>query len=391
MSTEQVNAMNILYTEASLGISGQELQALSQIEALIQAGHQVILACRKNSRIACEAASLGIRATYVPFTNSLHIPSVITLRRLIVAFRPDIVICHSDLDSNITALTRAFLRGPDRYFCIIRQKTYLPQKIEMFPLNHMCDVVVVPTTEMQSRLIHEKCIQPVVVVPPGIDFSVLRRQAEMALPVHVEAWLNNRPPAPVIVQVAMICPDKGHHFLLNVLHSLRQKGLRFYWLIAGSGCRKDEERLQAEIKYLDMEDCVLMCGPLLPVAPVYRIASLLVMPSRNETFGRVIMEAAACGVPVMASRVGGIPVVMQNGRNGTLLPPEDKIAWMSALEKFFLTPEYAQELTLRAGDDIESRYSIDSTVRELMNLGKRCQYIQWGRGERITPNNTDCN
>ncbi|HHZ6063243.1 TPA: glycosyltransferase, partial [Escherichia coli] len=112
MSTEQVNAMNILYTEASLGISGQELQALSQIEALIQAGHQVILACRKNSRIACEAASLGIRATYVPFTNSLHIPSVITLRRLIVAFRPDIVICHSDLDSNITALTRAFLRGP---------------------------------------------------------------------------------------------------------------------------------------------------------------------------------------------------------------------------------------------------------------------------------------
>ncbi len=116
MWTEQVNAMNILYTEASLGISGQELQALSQIEALIQAGHQVILACRKNSRIACEAASLGIRTTYVPFTNSLHIPSVITLRRLIVAFRPDNCDLpqrsgqqHYRADSSIPARTRQIL------------------------------------------------------------------------------------------------------------------------------------------------------------------------------------------------------------------------------------------------------------------------------------------
>ena len=378
MRTEHVNAMNIIYTASSLGISGQELQALAQMRALINAGHQVILACRKNSRIAREAARYDIRMTYIPFTNSLHLPSIIALRRLIVAFRPDIVVCHGDQDNTIAGLTRASLRGRVRNFCIIRQKSYLPRKIKMFSLNHMCDVVVVPSWEMRSRLIYEKCMQPVNIIPHGINFSVLRHQAEMALPVHVDAWLHSKPLAPIIIQVAMIRPGKGYSFLLNVLYRLKQKGLRFYWLIVGSGCRIDEERLQAKIKYLDMEDCVLMCGSLSPVAPLYRISSLLVMPSKTEIPGNAIIEAAACGVPVIASKAEGIPVVMQTGRNSIQLPPEAREAWMNALEKFLMTPECARKFALQGSDDIESHYSIDSTVRELMKQGKRYRYIRWG-------------
>ncbi|HDQ7021222.1 TPA: glycosyltransferase family 4 protein [Escherichia coli] len=370
--------MHILYTESSPNIGGQELQAVAQMKALIQAGHQVALACRENSRIAQEAAGYGIRTVYVPFRNSLHLPSVIMLRRLIVTFRPDIVVCHSGHDSNITGLTRFILHGRVKRFCIIRQKTYLTRKMKMFSLNHMCDVVVVPSWDMRSRLILENCLQSVFVVPPGMDFSVLRRQAGMALPAHIDNWLKSRVPAPVIIQVAMIRPEKGHHFMLHVLHRLKQEGQCFYWLIAGSGNREAEEQLQAEIRRLGMEDCVLMCGVLSPVAPVYQVASLMVMPSCNESFGMAIVEAAACGVPVVASRVGGIPLVMQNGRNGTLLPPDDKEAWVNALKTFFSAPEVAQRTAVQARNDMESRYSIDSTVRELVKLGIRYRCIRWG-------------
>ncbi|HAX5157420.1 TPA: glycosyltransferase family 4 protein [Escherichia coli] len=373
--------MNILYTESSPNIGGQELQAVAQMCAMRRLGHTVMLACREHSRISAEAHRYGIPVVHIPFRNSLHPPSVLALRRLIVTFRPEMVVCHSGHDSNITGITRRILSGDSSRFVIIRQKTYMTQNMKMFSLNHMCDVVVVPSEKMRSRLIHEMCRQPVAVVPPGMDFTELRKLADEALPEHIDVWLKKRTPAPVIVQVGMIRPEKGHDFMLEVLHRLKQQGMRFYWLIVGGGHREEEARLKANINYLGMDDCVLMCGLLSPVAPVYRRASLMVMPSRNEAFGMVLVEAAVCGVPVMASRVGGIPSVISHGYNGTLLPPDDRCAWENALTSFMDAPECAQPMALRGQEEMETRYSIDSTVRKLMTLGRCYRYVRRG----VTP------
>lgn len=371
--------MNILYTESSPNIGGQELQAIAQMCAMRRLGHQVVLACREHSRISAEAHRYGIPVVHIPFRNSLHPSSVLALRRLIVTFRPEMVVCHSGHDSNIVGITRRILFGGTSRFVIIRQKTYMTQNMNMFSLNHMSDVVMVPSEEMRSCLIHKMCRQSVVVVPPGMDLVGLRKQANEALPEHIDVWLKKRTPAPVIVQVSMIRPEKGHDFMLEVLHCLKQRGVRFYWLIVGGGCRKEEARLKAKIDYLGMNDCVLMCGLLSPVAPVYRRASLMVMPSRNEAFGMAIVEATVCGVPVMASRVGGIPSVIHHGYNGTLLPPDDRAAWENALTSFLDEPECAQAMMVQRGqEEIDVRYSIDRTVRELITLGRRYRYARWG-------------
>ncbi len=371
--------MNILYTESSPNIGGQELQAIAQMCAMRLLGHTVMLACREHSRISAEARRYGIPVVHIPFRNSLHPPSVLALRRLIVTFRPGMVVCHSGHDSNIAGITRRTLHGSPSYFVIIRQKTYMTRNMNMFSLNNLCDVVVVPSEEMRSCLIHEKCRQSVVVVPPGMNFTELQRQAGEPLPEHIDDWLKKRTPAPVIVQVSMIRPEKGHDFMLELLHCLKQRGVRFYWLIVGSGCREEEARLKAKIDYLGMNDCVLMCGLLSPVAPVYRRASLMVMPSRNEAFGMAIAEATVCGVPVIASRVGGIPSVIHHGYNGTLLPPDDRAAWENALISFLDAPECAQAMMVQRGqEEIAARYSIDRTVRELITLGRRYRYACWG-------------
>lgn len=345
------------------------MQAVAQMCALQRLGHQVMLACREHSRISAEARRYGIPVVHIPFRNSLHPPSVLAFRRLIVIFRPEMVVCHSDHDSNIAGITRRILSGGLSRFVIIRQKTYMTQNMKMFSLNHMCDVVVVPSEEMRSRLIHEMCRQSVVVVPPGMDFAELRKQSHEPLPEHIDVWLKKRTPAPVIVQVGMIRPEKGHDFMLEVLHRLKQQGMRFYWLIVGGGGREEEARLKAKIDYLGMNDCVLMCGLLSPVAPVYRRASLMVMPSRNEAFCMAIVEATVCGVPVMGSRVGGISSVIHHGYNGTLLPPDDRAAWGNALTSFLEAPECAQAMVLRGQEEVDARYSIGSTVRKLMALG----------------------
>ena len=75
--------MKILFTESSPDIGGQELQALAQMTALQKQGHSVLLACREKSKIAHEARTIGHDVTFIPFRNSLLLPSIIRLRQVI--------------------------------------------------------------------------------------------------------------------------------------------------------------------------------------------------------------------------------------------------------------------------------------------------------------------
>ncbi|EFC7945891.1 putative hexosyltransferase CapU, partial [Escherichia coli] len=225
--------MNILFTESSPNIGGQELQAVAQMKALKKMGHSVLLVCRENSKIAFEASKFGIDITFALFRNSLHIPTVWRLLGIVHSFQPDAIVCHSGHDSNIVGLVRFFTwKHP---FRIIRQKTYLTRKTKFFSINHFCDEVIVPGTNMKTHLEQEGCRTRVTVVPPGFDFQELYVDSRNSLPPSVLSWLASRRGCPVIAQVGMLRPEKGHKFMLNLLFHLKMNGRQFCWLIVGSG------------------------------------------------------------------------------------------------------------------------------------------------------------
>lgn len=358
--------MNILFTESSPNIGGQELQALAQMDALRRKGHCVLLACRDKSKIASEARRRKIEVIFVPFRNSLHIPSILKLFRIMRDFRPHLVICHSGHDSNIVGLTRLFIWRVR--FRIIRQKTYLTRKTKSFSLNYFCDEVIVPGTSMRKHLIQEGVRTRITIVPPGFYFQKLREDSRVPLPLHVQTWLASGRDEPVIVQVGMLRPEKGHEFMLKLLSSLKQEGREFRWLIVGGGCPESEARLQSQVDNLGMHNNVLIAGNVFPASPVYQIASLLVMPSENESFGMVLAEASAFSVPVLASQVGGIPDVIQHNRTGTLLPVGDASAWIHALNDFFNYPERFYQMACQARVDVENRFDINRTVLKILAL-----------------------
>ncbi|EMB8957439.1 putative hexosyltransferase CapU, partial [Escherichia coli] len=179
--------MNILFTESSPNIGGQELQAVAQMKALKKMGHSVLLVCRENSKIAFEASKLGIDITFALFRNSLHIPTAWRLLGIVHGFQPNAIVCHSGHDSNIVGLVRLFTRKHP--FRIIRQKTYLTRKTKVFSINHFCDEVIVPGTSMKTHLEQEGCRTRVTVVPPGFDFQKLYVDSRNSLPPNVLSWL----------------------------------------------------------------------------------------------------------------------------------------------------------------------------------------------------------
>lgn len=365
--------MKILYTESSPNIGGQEIQAIAQLVAFRKNGHQVYLACREDSRIATEAKKQSINIINIPFRNSLHLPSFLKLASFIMMFSPDLVVCHSGHDSNIVGLVRFFLKGCNIRFYIIRQKTYLTNKIKVFSLNFLCDTVIVPSFSMQKSLLEAGCKTSIHVVPPGFDFISLLNEQKFPLPEHVKQWMTGRESYPVIVQAGMLRPEKGHRFMLSILSQMKREGYHFSWLIAGEGTDEETEKLRSAILYEEMEDCVLMCGTLSPLTPLWSIASLMVMPSSNESFGMSIVEGGFCGVPVIASNVGGIPTIIKNGYNGILLPVGDRDKWLDALYLFFNNSDKFNQYSSNARIDMEIRFDINKTIKSILSCHESIQ------------------
>ncbi|MDS1718059.1 glycosyltransferase, partial [Escherichia coli] len=127
--------------------------------------------------------------------------------------------------------------------------------------------------------------------------------------------------------------------------------------------------LRRKIHSLGMEECVLICGYLSPVYPLYKVASLMVMPSIWESFGMAAVEAAACGVPVMASNAGGLSSIIHHERTGILLPPDDRQAWLEALSASLSAPARFAEMAAMARRDVMRRFSMESTIDGLLSLG----------------------
>jgi hypothetical protein len=95
MATPQIPCRKVIFfTESSINIGGQELQALQQMQALNRLSYQTILLCKPHSAILLRAQSVGLECIAVNFRNALHLPSIIKVVKLIFQFRPIAFLSH---------------------------------------------------------------------------------------------------------------------------------------------------------------------------------------------------------------------------------------------------------------------------------------------------------
>ena len=193
------------------------------------------------------------------------------------------------------------------------------------------------------------------VIPCGVDTARLRPNGERASP-------------PWIVCVARLAPVKNHGLLLEACAALRARGLEFRCLLVGEG--RTREELQAARARLGLEAEVDLVGAATQrrVVSLWRRAAVAALSSSSEGMPVSLMEAAACGVPAVATSVGGVPELVEDGVTGLLVPPGDAAALAAALERLLRDPALAARLGAAARRKVEERFSLVGQVDQLLSL-----------------------
>ncbi|HSG79321.1 MAG TPA: glycosyltransferase [Acidimicrobiia bacterium] len=206
------------------------------------------------------------------------------------------------------------------------------------------------------------------VSPPGVDHDRFgpgdRRAARARLGIG---------PEPIILFAGRIQPLKALDVSLAAFEMLAHDlpSLRLVVVGGPSGPQGDAEitRTQALARHMGVGDRLEIRGPLPhdDLSDAYRAANVLHVPSRSESFGLVAVEAQACGLPVVASRVGGLPYVVADDRSGLLVSGWDPADHAVALHRVLTEPETARRLG-RGALERSERFSWSATADRLLEL-----------------------
>jgi colanic acid/amylovoran biosynthesis glycosyltransferase len=173
---------------------------------------------------------------------------------------------------------------------------------------------------------------------------------------------------PEILCVGRLSPEKGHLVLLEAFGKLKERGIPAKLSIVGDGPMKDA--LAERTEELGLRDIVAFTGPLEPaeVARRYRSCYLTVLASFSEGVPVALMESLAHARPVVATNVGGVCELVDDGVNGLVVPPGDPEDLAIALAKLLSEPALADEMGRRGAEKVRTAFNEERSAAELKSL-----------------------
>lgn len=167
--------------------------------------------------------------------------------------------------------------------------------------------------------------------------------------------------SPVAGAVARLELQKGLIYFIQAMPTILQHVPDAHFIISGDGPLR--EVLRAETEQLGVSARVHFTEWVSKVGPVLSVLNILVTPSLWEAFGIVNLEAMACGVPVVGSRVDGIPEVIRDGETGLLVPPADPAGLAQAIIDLLRDQERAHQMGECGREWVARQFSVSATIK----------------------------
>ena len=359
--------MNILQVIPTFGMGGAETMCAGLCRQLRAMGHTVTAVSLSGDKTSLtrllEESDVPVR--YLNKSLGMDLGCVGRLKKVIVETNPQVIHTH------LHALKYAALAFPKVPIVHTvhnqadKEAVFLDQQIAKRLFQSRKAVPVALTKEIRQSIARLYRLEEaeIPLVTNGIDLSRCQAKSEYTLHYPIE-----------IVHVGRFFPQKNHSCILSALALLKKRGISVRLHCCGDGPLLEETKERS--KALGLENQIVFEGIVEDVYPKLSQADLFILPSSWEGMPMSIIEAMGSGLPVVASRVGGIPDMVADGESGLLIDPTP-MALADAIERLVKDEALRQRLGTQAMETAQ-RFSLSAMAQGYFNL-----YETLLQGERL--------
>jgi len=363
---KQDSKKKILFVHGITEIGGAERELLGVLENLPRYGYYPVVACPGDGPLVEKLLRRGIprkEAMFVPWRKLwgyLQRPAAIRGLRQVIEVEQPSLLHVNDIWWVPQALRAATGRGIS-IAAHVRQEIE-PSKVSRYELERVDLVIAI--SEQVRRSLQMGGVRPdrVRVVYSGIDCSTLSpddcgqdERSRLGLPAQ----------ALVLGTVANLFARKGYEVMLRALPMILKSSPGIHYLIVGSGDAAYEARLRAMVKDLRLERRVHFAGFQDSVYPCLAAMDVYVHPALLEGFGIAVLEAMAMRKPVVATRTGGIPEIVQEGKTGILVPPGEPNKLAQAIVDLLQDSTRRVAMGRSARNRVETMFTVEAMMDKL--------------------------
>ncbi|MDV3243084.1 MAG: glycosyltransferase [Methylocaldum sp.] len=360
----------------SLGMGGAERMLFNYLQHLDRNRYEprvCVFRVRDGNPIAAEIERLGVPVDLLPASGIRDFMNVVSLVRYLrrhgidlVHTQLETVTVHGGIAAKIVGLPTVHTLHTFAY-PEATSKEIRRSEVAWFALRNFHDKIIAVSAAVGDYAVAKGRVPPerISVLYNGIDTSSFRRRNE-ADRAAVRKTFGIPADAALVVTVAVLRREKGIQFLIEAWPDILEAVPNAYYLIVGAG--PFESQLKSLATTYNLTDRVLFAGARNDIPEILGGSDLFVLPTLDDVLPTVLAEAMASGLPIVASRVGGVPEMVEPGKNGLLVAPADQTQLAEACVRLLRTPDEALRLAQGGQDVAEARFNVRNQVRKLENI-----------------------
>jgi glycosyltransferase involved in cell wall biosynthesis len=369
----------ILYL-STLGEQGGAQKYMVDLASVFKKRYRIALASGGAAHNYLRQQSLALKVDYYhlsrlkrqirPFNDLLAFYQIFRLCR---RYRPDIVHLNSSKAGSLGAVA-AKLAGVKKIIytvhgLVLNEHLNRLQKIfywlaEKISAGFKQKFICVSQADRQSLIRHKITRRnKITVIHNGIDAKTLNflNRADARLKLGLLADQTQHEQNLLIGSIANLYPTKGLIYFVKAAHLVRQQYPRVRFIVIGEGPR--EKTLRQLIHILKLENNFFLIGGLPQAANYLKAFDIFVLPSIKEGLPYTLLEAAAAGLPVIATQVGGVPEIIQSNYNGLLVKPADASRLAAAISKLVTDKKLRAGLANAQSETIK-RFELSRAIQQ---------------------------
>lgn len=318
-----------LHIDTARSWRGGQNQVLVTVLGLRSAGHRAMLVAHPGGELRRRAEEGLELLPFAPRTE-MDLTAAWRLSRAIKTLQPDVIHAHDPHGVAMAAMARSMSTQPKRAPLVAARRVDFRLKGNALSRwkYEQVDLFICASEAIRRILLSDGVsADRAVTVHEGIDLARVASASEALL--HDELWLPHG--SPVVGNVAALVPHKGQRHLIDAAALVLRRVPDARFVIAGEG--ELRESLEQQVKHLGLEKHVFFTGFRTDVLSLIKAFDIFVMSSITEGLGTSLLDAMACGRPIVATTAGGIPEVVDKDVTGLLVPPRDHHAMADAIVK----------------------------------------------------------